>query len=646
MNEIQELTFQRFKLVNVSPETKQPIDKWGNPLTKWEQKTADDLRGMHNYKANTCWGMIMGLQDNGRRIMSIDFDICGDKDRETGQRLGCPIAKEAFEDIFRNVDEYDGFYSSSTKGNYNVLVDYTHCESIIDLLDTLGKNKFKYGAIEFLINNVQQVIPPSMTKCKISGRCENQREWLNDNHFWILKQNDYIYNFLYEKIKEKVEKSKKESPISTPKPYQASTDNEPEKTPTTDKYVELLFCYMNSGSLCWADWFHIAGILKYNYDYEVGRRLFINYSKIRKDDEYEPAMLFDSLKKSFPMSIYGLQSLAKKMNPFGYSEWLLKHKEYISLKILDKGENDVAKFISKHLYGKLIYDNKNWWVCDSSGLWRITKSPFAIFTNHIQHLIDESKKSLLYFKGISQDKDHIEKCEKFEKKYTIWYREVGKNSFTNQIEKFLKEYLLIPNFTSTLDNYKYQIVFKNGIYDLKTLFFRPNIYSTDYISKCLPFDWEEPTQYQVEWMNTELKKICNWNDSHLAYYKSMFGYAFTGDANKLQTFFYLQGQKASNGKSTILEALQSIMPLYVGKASSNAFDENNAKVHKDIATWDTKRIMWANELTTKPKDAELLKAIGDGTTIPYDKLYDTKQDMSVDFKLFMISKPFILYCNG
>jgi hypothetical protein len=289
------------------------------------------------------------------------------------------------------------------------------------------------------------------------------------------------------------------------------------------------------------------------------------------------------------------------------------------------------------LYGKLVFDGKNWWICDPSGLWRITKSPYSTFTNHIQHLIDESKKSLLYYKGTSQEREHLDKCDKMEKTYNLHYVLCGKNSFTNQIEKFLKEYLLIKDFQSLLDNYKYQIVFENGILDLKTLFFRPNIYSTDYISECLPFKWKEPTKAEIDWINKELKKICNWNDTHLAYYKSMFGYALTGDANKLQSFFYIKGEKASNGKSTILEALEKIMPLYVGKASSNAFDANNAKVHKDIATWNNKRILWANELTTKPKDAELLKAVGDGTNIPYDKLYDTKKDMAVQFKLFMIS---------
>jgi phage/plasmid-associated DNA primase len=114
---------------------------------------------------------------------------------------------------------------------------------------------------------------------------------------------------------------------------------------------------------------------------------------------------------------------------------------------------------------------------------------------------------------------------------------------------------------------KYLIVFQNGLLDLKTLFFRPNIYSTDYISKCLPFDWVEPTQHQKDWVNKELKKICNWNDKHVAYYKSIFGYALSGDANKLQNFFYLKGEKASNGKSTILEALE--------KSSDEYFNINN-----------------------------------------------------------------------
>ena len=90
---------------------------------------------------------------------------------------------------------------------------------------------------------------------------------------------------------------------------------------------------------------------------------------------------------------------------------------------------------------------------------------------------------------------------------------------------------------------------------------------------------------------------------------------------KLQEFYYILGQKASNGKSAIFEALTDIMPCYVKRIESNTFEIKKSQLHKEIATWKGIRIGWANELSKNKQDAELIKNVADGTAIKYKVMY-------------------------
>ena len=86
MENIKELINQQFALFNLTEE-KRPC------LSKWQTLSAEELKAHHNFN-NTRWGLRMGLQDNGRRIMSIDFDCCGEPDSITRQRNGCEFIKQ------------------------------------------------------------------------------------------------------------------------------------------------------------------------------------------------------------------------------------------------------------------------------------------------------------------------------------------------------------------------------------------------------------------------------------------------------------------------------------------------------------------------------------------------------------------------
>ena len=57
----------------------------------------------------------------------------------------------------------------------------------------------------------------------------------------------------------------------------------------------------------------------------------------------------------------------------------------------------------------------------------------------------------------------------------------------------------------------------------------------------------------------------------------------TGDSSREQALWNLRGRKASNGKTTIPEALANIAPNYVVKMENNIFETTYGSRHKEIA---------------------------------------------------------------
>jgi phage/plasmid-associated DNA primase len=339
-------------------------------------------------------------------------------------------------------------------------------------------------------------------------------------------------------------------------------------------------------------------------------------------------------------SIYALDNIAKEVNYDAYKQWRSKHNKYITFEVLDKGSNDVAKFVANRLKQNMIYCNETWYQFDAqSYLWRMVKKPDATIITHIQKEIDEARENILYRKNRTDDEAEIETLTKLEKRFIGFYKEVAGGGYVSQIIKFLTTYLFDGDFIKLLDNHTYKIAFKNGMLDLKTLEFRCGLFQSDFLTKTIPYNYvqKKDTDEDVQQVKKALKKICNWNDAHLDYYLSSIGYAMTGDSNKEQMFWYFRGQTAQNGKSVVIEALEKIMPNYVIKGT-NTFLDKAVELKKEVPTWKGKRIVWLNELSTKMKDEDIVKSICDGTDFKYNRNYATEAEkVAIGFKLFVVS---------
>ena len=332
-----------------------------------------------------------------------------------------------------------------------------------------------------------------------------------------------------------------------------------------------------------------------------------------------------------------MNSRIKDVNSKDYKEKIL------DIETLNKGSNDVAKFITSRLIKNLVYCNDQWILYNNkSRLWEITKKPDATIINIVQKEIDIGRECLLKMKNKlnknnENDLKEIEILEDKERSYFYWYSKVTNKSYSSPLKDFLADYLKDNDFDKKLNNHINKIAFKNGIFDLETFEFRVGLEQEDYLTKTIGNDYIEPREEDVNLVKTNLKKICNWNDRHLDYYLSSLGYAFTGKSEKEQLFWYFRGQTAENGKSIIFETLEKIAGNYVLKGTSNMLDKG-VDLKKEIPTWKGLRILWLNELSTKLKDEDLVKGTCDGTSIKYNRNYAIEAEkVDIDFKLFCVS---------
>ena len=647
MESIKSLVNQKFTLFNVGSSGKyykRPICKTGDGLLAWESVSCSTSIKQHDYTSRL-WGMRMGLHENGRRIMSLDFDTCGEPDKVNGGRLGCEYTKQLFARYLETADSQDGLYYSSTAGNANVLIDYTDCPTIIEMAEKIG-SKFNLQSFECLFGNKhQQVIPPSSTTCKITNKLGQPRAFVADT-FYIMNEESTLFPFVRglfeEKLKGKPKPTRSASPISSTNNF-SSEDEVENVVESDDEWLELLNNVIKNEVkpngeyiIKWNEWLQIGNTLKSNkYPFQK----WLDYTKKANPtvDKENMLNMWNGFKNYF--SIYNLQSLAKLINLTGYKEWCIKYSKWLPLDKLEKGENDTAEYIKEQLKTQLVYCTKRWIGFNKdTGLWNIDIQPFSNIITHIQDKIDESRSIVLDLKQREQDTDKKKKFEEDVESYKKFYILVGKNAFSSQITKILQTKLLDDEFISKLNQTPYVVAYKNGVLNLKTGLFRVGLRSNDFLSHTIPYDYKKSTVPDQLHIRQQLKKICNNNEAQLEYYLSTLGCSLLGDATLTQDFWCLRGQTACNGKSVVFDALSAIIPNYVCKVESNTFEiSQDGNRHKTIATLLGKRIVWINELSSRKQNGDVLKEISDGAPVSYKMMYGNSTIMPTTFKMYMIS---------
>ena len=645
---IHKLVSQKYNLFNVNIK-KLPIDCNGINMTGWESKTYDELVKNHNY-TKKLWGLRVGKQENGNFIISLDFDCCGKKDKE-GARVGCEYTKKKFQEYTNIKDKDDGLYSSSTEGNYNVLIDITKCNELLKMINKTKTSKFSIESFEVLISGVNQVIPPSKTICKITEKACKSRKFFNDEPFYIMDESSPIYNFVKklfdDKLDIKVVKNIKIKKVEEKKDNQKVVEMIEDKDYKSDKWLDLLFNVIGNGRdengvkiIEANDWFQIAGILKHN-DFE--KDIWLRYSG-KISSTMTASKKWDAIKINTNTNMDlggGLTNIAKKYNYEGYISWRKRNKNYyVSIKEVSDPFIMCEK-IAEDLNERLILCKEKWYMLKNN-FWVQENTADLYVTSEIRIYIDFSQeinaKRIKQFKCESEeDEEEKKKLIKEQEKLYKTYDLIQKPAYSNKIIKYLRTKLVDNKLDEKFDINVGKLAFKNGIMDLKTKKFREGILWSDYLTTTIDYDYKESN---TDFVRSVLKRILNNNEEHLNYFLSLIGYSLTGEASNQKALYFMIDKlngKGDNGKSLFFELLSALMPNYVYNTSGTFLEEKNAKSHKQLPKMKGKRLVWIDEQTKNKLKTELVKQVSNGKKIESEVMYGTSEDINILFKLFIIS---------
>ena len=623
MTDIATLTKLGYTIFNVNKQ-KAPVHN-GVRMMGWNKMPHDELTKKLDINSNM-FGMRMGIQGNKKHILSLDFDCC--KKQDDGTYIYCKDTAELFDNYLWNADGcHHGVFDSSTERNKNVLIDYSNCPKLISTIQDLDTAKITYLGLEILLGG-NQVIPPTMTKCKMRDKFITERKFWTNEEFYVMADDEctvggFINKMINNSNNKKVKKVKKVN--KKIKKLVIVSD---------DKDTALLDIISMDYWDEFDSWKKIIWAMK-NEGYT--KAVAMKYSK-RSDRFTEEA--FDNVWDKSPSTITNTQGTinyyAKLSNPTEYDR--LNIRKDISLEVLEKGALCIANVIYSDLQENLIYCNKNWYTVDEkTNLWRVIEKPSYIVVSTIHSYLKESC-SILFDEIQNTDDPETKKTLSAKlSRFISFYKTCDNAGFLSNMFNHLTMLLRDDDFTNKLDNNPGYLAYKNGIYNIKDDVFIRGIKQSDYITRTIPFNYKVAKKEEIAFMEDVLLKICNDNVEHRDYYLSCLGYSLLGKPHLQKAVYYLIGQGGDNGKTLILDSLSEIAPCYAAKIERKTLEKNYTKAHKHLKNLHGRRICYVEELEKgKKQNVELIKELADGKSISNEVMYGTDETINILSKWFIL----------
>lgn len=389
------------------------------------------------------------------------------------------------------------------------------------------------------------------------------------------------------------------------------------------------------------DWLNVAMAMKRS---GASYELFDEFSRIdmTKYDEDKNKQIWDKLDISKDgYNIGSLKNWCKEYNKELYNKYF---KYYLDADVLEGEAFKIQEHIKEKLRNLVYVEDEKTWIQynDNECIWERKADPthyvLSVLVKHIDC-------SIAYLAKMVEDCGDEKECEKEKKQlkgqiecYKMYEKKFNSCGFTSQFIKLLKTSLCDNAFIKRLDRNPNKIAFKNGMLDLETGHFRNRLRYNDYLTGFIQMDYETSTHEEKKWVEDILFKICNCNKEQADYYKSILGFSLLGTPFKEKSIFGMVGEKANNGKTTILASLEKIAPCYVSKMSNEALMKNSTKAHKHLTRFRKARIVYCEEIPNKKINTDLLKELGDGKGLENEIMFGTTEGIILCGKLFMISQ--------
>lgn len=414
-------------------------------------------------------------------------------------------------------------------------------------------------------------------------------------------------------------------------------DYESKKNPISSKYCELYYYFENKiVNLAVNKYIDSVNCIK--FDGFISRDYLELNTLNELTKEYEVEWVIKPLDTRFKLESIDFQEIDKKLNNYLYGNFCL-FNNYVDT------TSTAAEKSCNYLKHIIRYCNEKWFVLDNdTKLWNVVKKPLYHYTK----ILKLGLRNARTFYNEELSKAEAADNEDDEKKYRemiqnnlICYKSIDKSGWCGQFQSHLEAYLKDDTFENKLDSNLFYMSFKNGIVDMRTGIFRAGIYGSDYLTKTIDYDYkplEQIDKEDIEFFRTEWKKILNNNEEHFDYFMKHLAYAFTGDSDKHQTFYFCVGQLAGNGKSSIFETLGKIFNSYVANVNSQLLEEDYSKRHKLMVKLKSNRIIYLNEMKKNKKiGADIMKKISDGLTEDNEVMYGTSEEFKIQSTAFLLT---------
>ena len=299
--------------------------------------------------------------------------------------------------------------------------------------------------------------------------------------------------------------------------------------------------------------------------------------------------------------------------------------------------------IRKVIWTKLRFSKGKWYALEETNLWKQIQEPHYVIQKVVRTGLHNNRKELA--KQLDE-KDTDENIAELKGQLEC-FKLIDRPSFTTQVKKTLMCLINDDEFETKLDVLPYKIAYKNGIWNIKSNTFTEGFTPDDYITQTLDFNYEpETSKADEEWILEKIWSIMNRSIEHRDYLLETLGYALSGNPEKYQQFYNWVGQKAGNGKSTIMEVLEKSYPIYVGKGDTQIIEADYSKKHKLIPMFEKRRIVHLAEMDKKKKiDAKMFKLLSEGGSIDCEELFATTKTYNINAKPFLVSNHTINFNN-
>ncbi len=592
-----------YTLFNVD-DTKKPVYN-GFGIVDWMKMSHNDLKKRIDFNKEM-YGMRLGKQGNKKYILSLDFDCCKKVD---GKYVEDQTSIDLLRRYHRDADNGDkeGMFHSSTEGNQNVLIDYTNTTILKDMILKQTKNKIVRDdvGLELLIGG-NQVIPPTMTKCKMNDKFIQQRSFISDVPFKVVQDGDPTCTFIMDYIEgaNQFNNNTKKRKYQKVEHTEETKIEETEETKTEEKNTELL----DMISIQYWDDFNIWKKLMWamkneGYMKAVARK----YSMLSASfDEAGFNKVWDKSPSSITVTQGTINHYAKESNESKYCEYINK-QIFNNKKKLDFVENRTDKgfadVIISLLGDDIVYTESNeLYVCYKS-FWRKDDGMVMnLSQKKVIKLCDD------YMVELSMQRNQVLEDEGKVKEYSDKMKEVLKTisaiSTSSKLKSILEQMKIALKDRQKnieFDSYTPHIFcFNNVAYNLDTGE-EYEVKKKDYITLRAGYDYEPPTDEEVKTISDIFDSV--FPDKEMK--KTYISILRTGLSGHRQEKLFMANGGGRNGKGLINELMMDCVGSYGHKLNISVLTEKiKSGANPEVNNLHHKRWVVSNE----PNDNESILA--------------------------------------